>query len=136
MIDVNYLAIFIAAVANIIIGMIWYSPKVFGKQWMHAIGMKIPRSKAEKADRQKEAMPGYVLSFIAAIVMAYVISVLLVTKTPGEGVLLGFWVWLGFVATVNLAPVLWEKKSWRWYYISAGHYLISLVIMGAIIGSL
>jgi len=31
--QVNWLAVIVAAIANIIIGFIWYMPQVFGRRW-------------------------------------------------------------------------------------------------------
>ncbi|TME70083.1 MAG: DUF1761 family protein, partial [Chloroflexi bacterium] len=31
---VNYLAVVVAAVVALVIGFIWYSPRVFGNRWM------------------------------------------------------------------------------------------------------
>jgi hypothetical protein len=33
-IDINYVAVFVAALASMIIGAAWYSPILFGKEWI------------------------------------------------------------------------------------------------------
>jgi hypothetical protein len=37
--DLNWLAVFVAALAYFAIGALWYAPPVFGKVWMAAGGM-------------------------------------------------------------------------------------------------
>jgi len=37
--ELNYLAIAVAAIIPLFIGAIWYNPKVFGTAWMNASGM-------------------------------------------------------------------------------------------------
>ena len=38
-VDVNYLAVLVAAIINMVIGSIWYSPSMgFGKSWMKYSG--------------------------------------------------------------------------------------------------
>ena len=69
---IQWLAVVVATVAAFAIGMIWYSPIMFGKAWMAAIG----KTDAEMKEMQKSAGPGYVLapvgSFVAALVLALV----------------------------------------------------------------
>ena len=38
---VNWLAVIIAAVANIVISTVWYLPQVFGKQWSTLLGREM-----------------------------------------------------------------------------------------------
>ena len=37
--SMNWLAILVSALIPLIIGAIWYHPKVFGTAWMHATGI-------------------------------------------------------------------------------------------------
>ena len=37
--SMNWLAIIVSALVPLIIGAIWYHPKVFGSAWMHATGI-------------------------------------------------------------------------------------------------
>jgi len=41
----NFYAILVAALATMVIGMIWYNPKVFGNAWMNEIGMTEEKAK-------------------------------------------------------------------------------------------
>lgn len=38
----NFLAIFVAALVPLLVGFIWYNPKVFGTAWMRSIGVENP----------------------------------------------------------------------------------------------
>lgn len=38
----NFLAVLVAALAPLLIGFIWYNPKVFGTAWMRSIGVENP----------------------------------------------------------------------------------------------
>jgi hypothetical protein len=53
----------------------------------------------------------------------------------GAGIALGAMVWLGFIATVTLASVLYEKRSVNLYILNNGYQLVSLVVMGAIVAA-
>lgn len=137
--DVNYWAVLVAAVAQFAIGMAWYSPALFGKAWMKEIG------KSQKdIDKAKEGgmMKEMAIALIAALVMAYVLSHVnfMGVEAFGAsgwqgGLMAGFWSWLGFVATVMVHGALWEDKSWKLVAINAGHWLVALLAMGAILGA-
>jgi hypothetical protein len=91
-------------------------------------------------EKQKEAMPGYAISFVGALLMAYVLSHVLTfasdyTGTVGlpAGLSAGFWMWLGFVGPVTIGSVIWDGKPLYLWAINAGYYLAALLIMGAIL---
>ena len=67
----NYLAILVAAVAGMIVGALWYSPLLFGNVWMKLMGLG---RKQLQAAKKKGMGKSYFLSFVALLVMAYVIS--------------------------------------------------------------
>jgi hypothetical protein len=128
----NYLAMVVSAIVSMILGMVWYGP-LFGKKWMALSGMT--DKDMEKA-KKKGMAKSYVAAFIASIIMAYVVAHIVSyaqATTLADGVLVGFWSWLGFVATTMLGVVLWEGKSKEYYLINAGYHLIQLVLMGVIL---
>jgi hypothetical protein len=126
---INYTAVLIAAIANFVIGFIWYSPPVFGKIWMKLASIK---PKNDKSAMMRGMVLGLLTSFVMACTLAYVVEYAQAT-TLMDGAMVGFWIWLGFVATILMGTVLWEGKSWKLYLLNAAYYLVSLKIMGAII---
>src|SRR3989344_2625414 len=135
---VNYLAILACGIANMVIGFLWYGP-LFGKPWAEMMGFKV-NTPEEMKEMQKKAMPGYVASFIGALVMAYVLAHNLefaqaYMNVSGymAGVSSGFWNWLGVVVPVSMGIVFWESKPWKLWFINAGYWLVSLVVMGIIL---
>lgn len=68
----NWLAVVVAAVVTFLIGGLWYSPLLFAKQWAKAHGYSDERLK----EMQKGAAKAYGLSFIAFLVMATVLAML------------------------------------------------------------
>ncbi|OLD60712.1 MAG: hypothetical protein AUI83_01850, partial [Armatimonadetes bacterium 13_1_40CM_3_65_7] len=89
----NWVAIVVAAIAQFIIGWIWYGP-LFGKTWMSMMGMS-------QQSMSREGMgKTMVLTFIGSLVTAAVLSMLvgwMGAKTLSTGIAAGFWAWLGFV---------------------------------------
>ena len=132
---INYVAVLVAAVASMVIGFLWYSPALFGKKWLKL--MKIKAKDIKKM--QKGAKEGYIVAFISALVTAYVLAYflgLLDIKTAVEGAKVGFWAWLGFIATTQIGSVLWEGKPKELFVLNTAHALIGLVVMGAILAAM
>lgn len=104
--------------------------------------MGVSEEESQKAMKdpvmQKKMMKSAGLMAIAALVMAYVVEPAVVGNMYGgsSDLMNGFvtvgWYWLGLVAPVLLGAVLWEGKSWKWWLITAGFYLVDLLIMAAI----
>lgn len=132
-VDLNWLAILVAGVVNMVVGAIWYSPGVFGTIWAKEIGMK-PDAKMGGDEMGK----AYGLTFIGALVMALVTSVIIhysgaVTAT--DGIMIGLWLWLGFALVLPLNDVVFGKKTWKLYFLNAMYYVIILVINGALLAN-
>ena len=132
-ITINYLAVFIASIVTMVLGVAWYSHSLFGKAWMKGMGMT--QEKMEKL--QKETPKGmYFLAFIGSFVMAFVLAHFVqawnVQDTSGA-LALAFWVWLGFIATTMINSILWEGKSFKFYLINTSYQLVSLASMALIL---
>lgn len=130
--NVNFVVVFIAAIAPMVLGFIWYGP-LFGAKWMKIMGITKKDIEAKKADLPRM----YFLMFLSAIVMSYVLARLIViggASNAISGAVVGFWTWIGFIATVKLGDVLFNGSPLNLYYIDVTYRLISLVIMGAILG--
>ncbi|MEX0649461.1 MAG: DUF1761 domain-containing protein [Candidatus Andersenbacteria bacterium] len=133
--DVNWVAVVVAAVISIVLGFLWYSKVLFGKQWQAEHGW----SDSDLKKKQKDMGPSYGLMIVGSLVAAYVLALVVrafSASTTGNGVSIGFWVWLGFVATTQLGKVLWEGKSWKLFSIDTGYSLVSYALMGAVLASL
>lgn len=138
MVDVNYLAIVVSAIAAMIIGFLWYGP-VFGKVWSQLMGWG-EMTPEKMAEMQKKARPAYAITFVGALVMAYVLAHSLVfaneflgTSGVSAGLMGAFWNWLGFIVPVTIGTVLWDGKPWKLWFINAGYYLVLLAVMGVIL---
>jgi hypothetical protein len=134
-VPINYLAVLIAAIASMVVGSIWYGP-LFGKPWMALMGITQEKMKAGK----KNMGQTYALAFVGALIMSYVLAHSLIfasayLKVSGmsAGLMAGFWSWLGFVLPLTLGSVLWEGKSWKLWLLNASHWLVDLLVMGAIL---
>jgi hypothetical protein len=132
---VNLLAVLVAAVATMVVGFLWYSPLLFAKPWMVLMGYD-PDDKAGLEEMRKSAGKSYAISFVASLVSAFVLAKVIdifTVNTVLYGMKVGFAIWLGFVATVQLTEVLFAKKPMKLYLINTGYQLVCYLAMGAIL---
>ena len=73
-------------------------------------------------------------SLISAFVLALSLHWVHGEGAPA-GLLTGFHVWLGFVATVRLTGALFTKQSMKLFAINTGYQLVCYLAMGAILGA-
>jgi hypothetical protein len=130
---VNWLAIAIAALANMVIGFLWYGTWAFGKSWMklsgHTMGEGFPAGPG----------PLYALTAVAAVVQAITMAWLIGqtgANSGSAGAIVGLYVGMGIVAAAMFAEVLFAGRHPRLFAIVAGYSVVALVVQGAIIGFL
>jgi hypothetical protein len=138
-VPVNYWAILVCGVASMVLGSIWYGP-LFGKVWASLSGFA-NIDEAKKQEMMKGMTRSYALTFIAALITAYILSHVMIfassymnVSASSAGVTSAIWMWLGFIAPVTLGSVLWEGKPWTFWVINNGHSLAQLLLFGIIIG--
>lgn len=159
----NIVAIAIAALIPILVGFVWYSNMLFGKQWQAATGLT--EEELKKGNFIKILVFSLLLSFLLAMLLPYiVIHQLHIQSTlmnePGYGVdnspidvyLKEFMTnygnnfrtfkhgaFHGFFSGLFLAlPILginaiFERKSLKYILIHTGYWCVTLMIMGGII---
>ena len=132
-VNVNYWTVLVAAIASFLLGWLWHSPILFGNLWFKLNDMD--KKKIEAAKKKSMGKPLF-LQFVATFIMGYVLAYFVVyakASTIIDGAIVGIWAWIGFVATVMIGSVLWEGKPVKLFLINAGHVLVSLIVMGAIL---
>ena len=129
----NYLAIVIAAVAAWLAGAGWYM--ALGRTWTAALGTE----KMTPAGQRPAAFLPYVYAFIAELLMAWILAGLLGhigALTVRGGIISAAFCWLGFVMTTMVVNNIFAGRDARLLLIDGGHWLLVLVLMGAIIGGM
>jgi hypothetical protein len=133
---VNLWAVLSAAAATMVIGFLWYSPFLFAKPWMIAMGYD-PADKDRIAAMQKTAGPKYGIAFLASLLTAFMLGKVifnLAISTALYGMKVGFAVWLAFVMTVQLTDMLFGNRPRNLFLINTGYQLACYLVMGAILG--
>jgi hypothetical protein len=125
----NLLVVLGAGVAKFIVGGLWYSPILFAKPWMKLLGLKESSMKAGMGKAMLVELVGCVLM---AYVLAYAIHY---ANAQGavQGMMAGFWNWLGFIATIQIHSVIFEKKPFNLFLINTSFQLVGCLLMGAIL---
>lgn len=132
----NIFSIIGAAVAAWLFGALYYT--ALGKIWLAAQGRTTADMQAQNAGKSgfAKAFP-FILSFIAEIIMAWMMSGLLFHMggfTARFGAISGAFIWFGFVLTTIAVNNAYPGRKALLTVIDAGHWLGALLIIGAIVG--
>ena len=132
----NYLAIFAAAIGAWIFGAVYYT--ALSKPWLAAVGMTAADMKRQSENKVRAVAP-FVMSFVAEIIMAWVIAGVLGHLGPGQvtmrnGVISALFLWFGFVLTTVAVNNAYPGRKVMLTVIDAGHWLGVMLLIGAIVG--
>lgn len=159
----NIYVIFISAIIPMVIGYIWYNPKVFGKAWMKSSGI------TEEQTKTGNMLMIFGVSYLFAVLIAYALIPITIHQsgvmslfvmnpdfaTPGSvshesynsimeelgskhrsfghGALHGAITGITIALPVIGTLALFERRSWKYIRIHAGYWIISVALMGGVI---
>ena len=159
----DFKIIFASAFVPLIVGFIWYNPKVFGNAWMQLTGMT--------PEKGKEANMGLVfgLTFLFSLFMALQLNFMVIHqfglssmfegnasaadpnsdlhktlatlmsefggnfRSFKHGALHGTLATVFFVLPIIAINSLFEQRGWKYILINVGYFRVCLAIMGGII---
>jgi hypothetical protein len=127
----NWLAVFAAALSTFVIGGLWYSPALFGRQWMFV-------NKLSDGDLKNGSTLGiFGFSFVFALLMAANLAAFLADPKTNAlwGATAGFLAGFGWV-TLSIATIaLFERRPWKYVLINGGYLTVAFTVMGLILGA-
>jgi hypothetical protein len=136
---INMWAVVGAAVANMVLGFLWFGP-VFGKVWGRLGNRPMPNPSEMTSAMKRKMRWNYFLLLIGSFLMSFTLASLITMHnayyfTSGimSAVAVGVFLWIGLVLPITMGVVLWEGKSWKYWMITYGFYLVSFIVMGAIL---
>ncbi len=138
MLPINYLAVVVAAVAAFILGFLFHGP-LTGKLWM-----KLANIHPTGNEKMADMIPQLIWNMLANLVMAYVLAVIYLYASSSPylgatglwgGVIIGIWLWLGFLVTSSSIEVIWMGRSAKLWLFEAACSFVVMAVMGAIIGN-
>lgn len=132
--EINYWAVILATLSTMIVGTIWYTPKVFGTKWAQLAGVDMNRPGASAV------IPIVVtvfVSFISAWVLAGAATIawhFYEGSYLWASVLTGIILWAGFTAARFITHDAFEGRPTNLTVINIAHELVTVVVMAIIIG--
>ena len=128
MLEINFLAVVVAAVTAFVASMMWYF--VFCKE--------LANVSAAFAEGMQKRQPWKMLvvivqSLVLALVLASVLG--LIGKVGWLGAVgVGLLLWIGLSAVQWVGSIMWEKVPVKMAAIHAGDWLVKLVLIAGIVG--
>ena len=132
--SINYIAVVLATLSSMVIGSIWYTPKVFGTYWMKAAGVT-PSGNAKDAVRP--ILITVVVSFITAWVLAGAVSISFEFYGGSflvNALLTGLILWAGFTAARFITHDAFDGRPTGLTVLNVAHELVTIMVMALIIG--
>lgn len=126
--DLNWLAILVAAVAFFAVGALWYQRGVMGNRWMKAAAVE----PSEASPRAWIFVGTLIAYFLMAMVMA-MISQGIGASSFGDGLVLGLFTGVVFVAAQAWVNAAYEGRSMTLVLVNGGIGVIGHVIMAIIV---
>jgi hypothetical protein len=155
--EINWIALLLAALSTLVVGFVWYNPKVFGTIWMKESGM------TEEKMKGSNMIMIFGLSIIYAFFISFVLQMLVIHQFGAigmvggdpsiakpsyaafmadygtafrsfkHGALHGFMTGLFLILPVTGVGALYERRSFKYVLVSGGYWVVSMMIMGGII---
>lgn len=135
-VEVNLLAVLLAAASTMIVGSIWYAKGVFGNAWAKLA--KVDMSKPPKGGQMAWLMGS---TFVASLVTAYVLAHVTYLSADFFGqeflqaaLTTAFWLWLGFTAARVYTHDAFEGRRKKLTALTVTHELVTFMVMAVVIG--
>lgn len=118
----NYLALVVVVLVAFVASSLWYSPLLFGRQFLELSGVTTAAPNAAKA------LCELLRTFVLALVIARLVLMLNIADWKGA-LRLGFLLWTGFPVVLLTGSMLWQNVPWKLAAIHSGDWLIKLVLI-------
>lgn len=157
--EINFVALLLAAVVTLVTGFIWYNPKVFGTIWMRE--NNLTQEDLRKGNMIKIFGFTYLFSLMITMTLmsltihqsgavgmvggppmladakpsfaAFMADYGMAYRTFKHGALHGFLSGLFFAFPIIGINGLFERKSWKYIFVHSGYWMLTLTLMGGII---
>jgi hypothetical protein len=134
--QVSWLGVIVGAAIYFVLGALWYSPPLFAKPWMAAIGWDASRQPPQM-NPMTYVLPA-AMYLIAAIAMA-IIAAATGTDSITEGLVLGLVTGIGFALPMVGVEATFDPnkpKPMTWFLITVAYHLIGFAILGVTVAIL
>ena len=133
--NVNILSVVIATLIPMIVGFIYYNPKVAGNAWMSSLGIT-------EEDIRTKGKPA--ITYSIALIMSFLLAFFLLFfnngpgqegefDTFGHGAFHGVFIGIVVAMPVLMTNGLFELKNFKNIFINIIYWLITLALMGGVL---
>jgi len=130
---INYWVVIVGALVYYAGGAFWYSPVLFARPWMAAVGFTEEKMTEAKKNVWKSYLTALVSAFLISFGMARLMSYMNVYSLMG-GLQTGFWSWLIFVMTTLATNSSFAGRSLKLYLIDGFYHFYGFMVMRIILG--
>ncbi|MEN9740274.1 MAG: hypothetical protein RLZ72_540 [Actinomycetota bacterium] len=146
LLNINWIAVFVASITSFAIGAVWFGPKTFYPTWIRAMGREVPTERVEMSGAETALMFGgtYIAALVQVVSLATVFAFARSTGgviDAGSGALIGFGLAVGFGAFASVSHRMFGQadfkvfRSLKVWIIEVGQDIVALVVAGAILGA-
>ena len=132
---INFWAVLLATLSTMVVGSVWYTPKVFGTRWARLAGVDMNRPGATAL---LPIITTLIVSFISALVLAIAAAVTWQAFSGGSylvvALLTAVVLWAGFTAARFITHDAFEGRPSALTVLNIAHELFTVVVMAIIIG--
>jgi hypothetical protein len=128
---IKYPAVLVAAIAHWILGAVWYG--IFSRQFVALMDWSPETALAiTNQSHTKEYLTAFVSSLILVYILAHFVQYTNARNAVG-GLQTAFWLWLGFIATTQIATVVFEGRKPGLYLLNIGYQLVACSVAAVIL---
>jgi len=132
--DINYWAVVLATLSSMVVGSIWYTPRVFGNYWMKTAGVT-------PSGNSKDAIWPIIITLLVSFVTAWVLAGAAFIAWDFYGgsflvnaIVTAIVLWAGFTAARFITHDAFDGRPSGLTVLNIAHEFVTLVIMALIIG--
>lgn len=127
--QVNFLAILVVALLNLVLGFVWFSPQMVGSLFYTNKEKNMCEAQVKKPWKFASCVfEGFLFAWALAIFL-YAVDPPSVTHAIGVGLT----AWIGFTFTFHLSAFVWEKETASQSLMNALYTLIYVIIASVIL---
>ena len=135
--NINFIAVAVCVLLSFILGFVWYAA-LFMKPWTKEMGYD-PNMRPDKKQMMKGMMVSIIGNFLFVWMLAFYLAGWKYFPNSNEMGTMSFAVnsalsvWLGFFVPVHLSKIVWERHSWKLFFINSGYNLVSAILVAIIL---
>ncbi|MGP3533420.1 DUF1761 domain-containing protein [Microbacterium sp. RD1] len=132
--EINYWAVLLATASSMVVGSIWYTPRVFGNRWMRLAKVDPTGSAANAVG---PILVTVLVSFVTAWVLAGATAIAWHFYDGGffwNAIITAVVLWAGFTAARFITHDAFEGRPSSLTVLNIAHELVTVLVMAVLIG--